>query len=65
MDAPIVSALVEGMSEGGRDMAYEPPVLEEVGSVRELTLALNGLGGSDQFIWFTSKPGGGGGGGIS
>jgi hypothetical protein len=46
-------------------MAYEPPVLEEVGSVRDLTLALNGFGSSDQFFWFTSKPGGGGGGGIS
>ncbi|PZF85490.1 hypothetical protein C1I92_05105 [Jiangella anatolica] len=61
MDVPVISLSSEGMSKGGRGMAYEPPVLEEVGSVRDLTLALNGFGSSDNFFWFTSKPGGGGG----
>jgi hypothetical protein len=44
-------------------MAYQPPVLEEVGSVRELTLAQGGQGSSDQFLWFkwgNDKPPGGG-----
>ncbi|RIQ20480.1 lasso RiPP family leader peptide-containing protein [Jiangella rhizosphaerae] len=45
-------------------MAYQPPVLEEVGSVRELTLAHGGQGSSDQFLWFkwgNDRPPGGGG----
>lgn len=44
-------------------MTYEPPKMEEVGSVRELTLALSGKGSADQILWvkFGDKPGGGGG----
>ncbi|WP_275264611.1 lasso RiPP family leader peptide-containing protein [Jiangella asiatica] len=44
-------------------MAYEPPVVEEVGSVRELTLAHGGQGSADQILWFTwgnDRPPGGG-----
>ena len=37
-------------------MVYQPPVLEEVGTVRELTLAINGFGSSDQMTWFFSRP---------
>lgn len=33
-------------------MTYEPPVLEEIGTVRELTLADSGRGRSDQHLWF-------------
>lgn len=44
-------------------MAYQPPVVEEVGSVRELTLAHGGKGSSDQVLWFkwgNDRPPGGG-----
>ncbi|RIQ20479.1 MULTISPECIES: lasso RiPP family leader peptide-containing protein [Jiangella] len=41
-------------------MAYEAPTLEEIGSVRELTLAASGRGRSDQVQWFRydNDPGG-------
>lgn len=41
-------------------MAYEPPVIDEIGSVRELTLAQDGRGRSDQHMWFRydNDPGG-------
>ena len=44
-------------------MAYQPPVLEEVGTVRELTLALDQKGPSDHILWgkMDHKPPGGGG----
>src|SRR5690606_32689759 len=52
-----------GHRKGGAVMTYEPPKMEEVGSVRELTLALSGKGSADQILWikFGDKPGGGGG----
>ena len=41
-------------------MTYEAPVLEEIGSVRDLTLAASGRGRSDQVQWFRydNDPGG-------
>lgn len=41
-------------------MAYQPPVLDEVGSVRELTLGQGFKGSADQvwiFSWGEDKPG--------
>ncbi|NED99594.1 lasso RiPP family leader peptide-containing protein [Phytoactinopolyspora halotolerans] len=37
-------------------MTYEPPVLEEVGTVRDLTLAQSGRGDSDHIAWFRYTP---------
>lgn len=39
-------------------MRYQPPEMEEVGSVRDMTLALSGKGTSDQILWikFGDKP---------
>ncbi|NED99595.1 lasso RiPP family leader peptide-containing protein [Phytoactinopolyspora halotolerans] len=41
-------------------MTYQPPVLEEVGSVRELTLTGKSYGHSDYYVWRRKDDGGGG-----
>ncbi|WP_376778573.1 lasso RiPP family leader peptide-containing protein [Phytoactinopolyspora halotolerans] len=46
-------------SQGERGVGlvtYEPPVLEEVGTVRDLTLAQSGRGDSDHIAWFRYTP---------
>ncbi|WP_129668327.1 lasso RiPP family leader peptide-containing protein [Phytoactinopolyspora endophytica] len=39
-------------------MTYQPPVLEEVGSVRELTLSGKNHGKSDYYVWRKGDDGG-------
>ncbi|NED95076.1 lasso RiPP family leader peptide-containing protein [Phytoactinopolyspora alkaliphila] len=37
-------------------MSYEPPAIEEIGSVRELTLAQGGRGDGDHVVYFRYTP---------